>query len=118
MRIGKGKTWMLWAGLIGGVGSPSHASLGMDAVHPAFEITQVPLAAKYRTMGMAFLSDGRMVLLTTNVIGSGEIPDPSPDAAVYLIGGLNTAAPTATRIADMFRQPSGANGVNDKTFAS
>jgi hypothetical protein len=114
-----GKGWMMMAGLVGGlVGKPVHAILGMDAIHPAFEITAVPLALKYRTMGMAFLSDGRMVLLTTTKIGGGETPDPDPDAAVYLVSGANTPAPQVAKIANMFKQPSGVTVVNDRIYVS
>ncbi|MDB5048168.1 MAG: hypothetical protein JWO30_1239 [Fibrobacteres bacterium] len=119
MLMANGKAWMVLAGLVGGVViRPAHAVLGMDAVHPAFEIAQVPLAAKYRTMGLAFLSDGRMVILTTGKIGGGEIPDPDPESAVYLVSGLDSPAPIAVKIADMFRQPSGVTVVNDRIFVS
>jgi hypothetical protein len=110
---------MVMAGLVGSLGQfPVRAGLGMDAIHPAFDIAQVPLTAKYKAMGMAFLSDGRMVLLTTNNIGGGEIPSPDPDAAVYILSGVGTASPTAVKIASMFKQPSGVNVVDDKIYVS
>ncbi|MDB5106912.1 MAG: hypothetical protein JWP91_4601 [Fibrobacteres bacterium] len=113
------KAWMVLAGLVGGIAlGPVQAALGMDAVHPAFELAAVPLPAKYRAMGMAFLPDGRMVLLTAGKIGGGEIPEPDPESAVYLISDIASASPSAVKIASMFRQPSGVNVVDDKIFVS
>jgi len=119
VKVAKGIRGMVMAGLVGGLAQmPAWAILAQDAIHPAFDITQVPLVSKYRTMGMAFLSDGRMVLLTTNKIGGGEIPDPDPESAVFLISDLDKANPTSVKIANMFRQPSGVNVVNDKIYVS
>lgn len=119
MRLGRGKKWLVMAAMAGvASGLPAHAMLATDAVHPAFQLSQVPLAAKYHTMGMAFLSDGSLVILTTGIIGGGEIPDPDPESAVYIIKGIGQGAPTETKIANMFRQPSGVNVVNDKIYVS
>ena len=46
--------------------SPGKASAALpdNGIHPAFDIKEVPLPDKYRTMGIDFLSDGRMVIAT------------------------------------------------------
>ena len=118
-----GCSWWVRAGLVGSlaVAVGAGTALGgipMDGVHPAFDIATVPLPSKYAAMGLAFLSDGRMVLLTTGKIGGGEIPDPDPESAVYIVSGLGTASPAAVKIAAMFKQPSGVNVVNDKIYVS
>lgn len=111
--------WLALAGLVGGLaGRPALATLPMDGKHPAFDIVPVPLTAKYKTMGLAFLSDGRMVVLTTGKIGGGEIPDPDPEAAVYIVSGQGTQSPQAVKIAANFLQPSGVNVVADKIYVS
>lgn len=111
--------WMAFTGLLGVLaGRPALATLPMDAVHPAFEISAVPLTAKFKTMGLAFLSDGSMVVLTTGKIGGGEVPDPDAEAAVYIVSGQGGSSPQATRIASNFLQPSGVNVVNDKIYVT
>src|SRR4051812_21698682 len=47
------------------------------SMHPDFDLSQAGLATPYKTMGMAFLSDGRMILGTTEAIGGGEVPPSS-----------------------------------------
>ncbi|MDB5049063.1 MAG: hypothetical protein JWO30_2134 [Fibrobacteres bacterium] len=98
---------------------PAAAALPANGVHPAFDIREVALPDKYRTMGVAFLSDGRMVLLTTGIMGGGEVPNPDPNSCVFLVtGATGTGAIQVAKIASDFRQPSGVNVVNDKIYVS
>jgi len=92
-------------------------SLGYSdgTAHPSYVVSKVPLNTTFRTMGMAFLSDGRMVVAAT-FQGTGEITPPDTGSAIYLISGISTPNPTVVKIADMFREPSGVVVVNDKIF--
>ncbi len=95
-----------------------HADLQPNAIHPAYEIREVRLPSKYNTIGLAFLSDGRMVILTAGVIGGGEIPPPNSGSAVYLASGVDGASPSIVKIASMFKQPSGLTVVNDTVYVA
>ena len=100
--------------------APAGAVLAPNAVNPAYSVTALGLPEQYHTMGIGFLSDGRMVVLTTGIIGGGEIPNPDANSAVYLVRGATGASGTiqVSKIASMFRQPSGVNVVNDKIYVS
>ncbi|MDB5104399.1 MAG: hypothetical protein JWP91_2088 [Fibrobacteres bacterium] len=88
-------------------------------VHPAFDIKELGLPDKYRTMGIDFLSDGRMVLVTTGTMGGGEVPNPDPNSCVFIVSGATgTGTIQVSKIASDFRQPSGVNVVNDKIYVS
>ncbi len=98
---------------------PAGATLGANAVNPAYDIKEVGLPDKYMTMGIDFLSDGRMVLLTTGNEGGGEVPNPDPNSCVFIVGGVTNAGTIQmTKIASNFRQPSGVNVVNDKIYVA
>src|SRR4051812_33890690 len=112
---------MVWAMALGIVLAitPGRANIPPNAIHPSLDIKTIPIPDMYRTMGIGFLSDGRMVLLTTNIIGGGEMPNPDPDACVFLISGTKDFNNiTVTKIASNFRQPSGVNVVNDKIYVA
>jgi hypothetical protein len=90
-----------------------------SAVHPAFDQKEIGLPNKYHTMGIAFLSDGRMVIVTSGIIGGGEVPEPDANSCVFIISGVTgNGSVQAAKIASGFRQPSGVNVVNDKIYVS
>src|SRR4051812_13835451 len=70
--------------------APTSASANIleTAIHPAFDIKQIPLPDMYRTMGIGFLSDGRMVLVTTGIMGGGEVPKADANSCVFLVSGV------------------------------
>jgi hypothetical protein len=61
-----------------------------------------------------------MVILTTEIIGSGEVPNPNPNSCVFLIRGVTGGGGPvqADKIACGFRQPSGVSVVDDKIYVS
>lgn len=98
---------------------PASAILGPNAVNPAYEIKTLALPEMYRTMGIDFLADGRMVLLTTGTMGGGEVPNVDPNSCVYLVGNhAGSGTPTASKISCNFRQPSGVNVVEGKIYVT
>lgn len=92
-----------------------------DAMHPDYEMREVPLAEKYKTTGMGFLSDGRMVVASTDFIGGGEVPAASPEGKLLLItnpGSANSADIKVKEIADNWKQIMGVTIVDDKIYVS
>ena len=59
-----------------------------DAIHPDFELCEVKMPARYKTMGLAFLTDGTLVLATTEMVGGGEVPEADPGHQVFLVRGI------------------------------
>jgi hypothetical protein len=108
---------------IAGMAMSATLALGSisDAMHPDYTMATVPLVEMYKTMGMGFLSDGRMVLVTTEFIGGGEAPPPSVNHKLLII--TNPGAATAgdvkvKEVANMWIQPSGLTIVDNKIFVS
>jgi hypothetical protein len=91
-----------------------------DSVHPDFEIAEIKLPALYKTMGLGFLSNGTMVLATTETIGMGEIPKEDPLHQIFLITGASTTAlpKSMIEIANSWKQIAGITVVDDKIFVS
>ncbi|MDQ3000983.1 MAG: hypothetical protein M3Y08_06945 [Fibrobacterota bacterium] len=89
-------------------------------MHPDFELKEVVLPNLYKTTGMEFLSDGRLVIATTDFIGGGELPPdgPSPDHKVLIISNPGGASPTVKEVANKWLQPIGVTIVNDKVYIS
>lgn len=88
-------------------------------MHPDFEIREVPLGARYKTMGMAFLSDGRLAIATSEFIGGGEVPDSGgADRKVLIISDPGGASPQVKEIANGWLQPSGLVAVDDTLYVS
>ncbi|HKP95614.1 MAG TPA: hypothetical protein VJ385_07645 [Fibrobacteria bacterium] len=91
-------------------------------MHPDYEMKEVPLAAKYKTMGMGFLSDGRMVLATTDFIGGGEVPATGNVNHKILIitnpGAADAANVQVKEVANTWRQIAGISIVEDKIYVS
>ena len=71
-------------------------------------------------MGIDWLSDGRMVVVSTDFEGGGEIPTaPRAASKVTLVSGLlNGGTITTKDIATNFKMPTGVTVVNDKIYVS
>ncbi len=70
--------------------------------------------------GMSWLSDGRMVLLTSDYQQHGQMPYPGhPRSKVTLLSGLTGGGSVvATDIATHFKLPTGVEVVNDRIYVS
>lgn len=105
-----------------GLGITAAFSAIPEAAHPDVDLTLVPLPAKYKTMGMAFLKDGRMVLATTDFIGGGEMPAAKSDKhKLLLITGATQSDPAKVvveEIANTWWQMAGIVVANDKLYVS
>jgi hypothetical protein len=115
--------------LLGAIGA--HAQdFPENQPNPRVVLTNVP-STDFGNMGMGFLSDGRMVLLSNGTIaltsqsdlGGGDIQNPTAtrDFAVYLISGLSAkgalTSVTATKILDQLTgPPPGIVVVNDTVY--
>jgi hypothetical protein len=92
-----------------------------DTKNPSLIIEQIPLPATYMGMGIGFLSDGRMVLATTEIeTVNGEIPPAKPGSQIMLVDGMTGSMSNLTvkKVADMWKQPSGVTVVNDKVYVT
>jgi hypothetical protein len=91
-----------------------------DAPHPDYALSPLLMPAYYKTMGIAFMKDGTMVLATTAVIGGGEVPVADAKSKVYLVKGASTDALPAEvkEIANTWKQPSGVTVAADRVFVS
>jgi hypothetical protein len=100
----------------------SMAAAGIpDAMHPDFDLKEVPLPAKYKTMGLGFLSDGRMVLATTEQIGGGEVPAADPVNKLFVVtnpGASDAASIRIKEVANNWKQMVGVTIVDDKIYVS
>jgi hypothetical protein len=67
-------------------------------------------------MGFDWLSDGRMVLFTTDYIGQDTKPGNRPRAKVSIVSTPVGPGATVTTIASHFKQPAGIKVVNDKIW--
>lgn len=90
-----------------------------DAAHPDFAVTEIPLPLQYKTMGLAFLKDGRMALAITEFVGWGEMPASTSDKQkILLVEGPGTPSPKVTEISHTWFQPSGLTAAGDKLYAA
>ncbi len=121
MRVGIIKTFAMVVGLVAGLAGTAKATIA-DAAHPDFSLTEVPFAAKYKTMGLNFLMDGRMVLAVIDYIGGGDVPlNPSAGTKVLLVTGYNSTNPSDIKvdeISNTWLQLAGATVANDKLYVS
>lgn len=105
-----------------GLGITATFSAIPEAAHPDIDLSLVPLPAKYKTMGMAFLKDGRMVLATTDFIGGGEMPAAKSEKhKILLVTGATQSDPTKVvveEIANTWWQMAGVVVANDKLYVS
>ncbi|MDB5105399.1 MAG: hypothetical protein JWP91_3088 [Fibrobacteres bacterium] len=92
-----------------------------DTKNPSLVIETVPMPATYMNMGFAFLSDGRMVMATTEIeTVNGEIPPAKPGSMIQIVSGLtgDMSKLSVRKVADMWKQPSGVTVVEDKVFVA
>ncbi|MDB5102946.1 MAG: hypothetical protein JWP91_635 [Fibrobacteres bacterium] len=115
------KTFGLGKRVFAGMAVSASIAMGTipDAMHPDFELKEVALPTKYKTMGMGFLSDGRLAIATSEFIGGGEIPgSASVDHKVLLISDPGGTAPTVKEVANTWLMMVGLTVVNDKIYVS
>ena len=82
---------------------------------------EVPFPDTYKTMGIGFLSDGRMVLATTEEIGWGEVPRASTAHKLYIVSSPGSESGSAIKvkeIANNWKQMIGVTVVNDTVYVS
>src|SRR5688500_13967635 len=85
-----------------------------DAPHPDFELREIKMPARYKTMGLAFLKDGTLVLATTETIGGGEVPVANPGHQILLVRGASPdSLPTIREISNTWNQIAGITVVQD-----
>ncbi len=89
-----------------------------DAVHPDYVLKEVPLPDRYRCMGLQPLADGRMAMAGIDDIGGGEIPRTSAITAVYIVTGIEGAAPRLKEVANSWKQIAGLVVADDKLYVS
>jgi hypothetical protein len=92
-----------------------------DAKNPSLIIEPIPMPALYMHMGLGFLSDGRMVVATTEIeTVNGEIPPAKPGSMIMIVDGVtgDMSKLTVKKVADMWKQPSGVTIVNDKIYVT
>lgn len=90
-----------------------------DAVHPDFTVSEVPLPAQYKTMGLAFLKDGRMALAITDFVGWGEMPASASNRhKILLVEGPGTPTPKVAEISHTWLQLSGLTVAGDRLYAA
>src|SRR5690606_20216818 len=74
--------------------APAGGQTPDSTIHPDFRLQELRMPAKYKTMGLAFLGDGTLVLAATEEIsekiGMGDMPKPSVENRIYLVQGLST----------------------------
>lgn len=118
------------AGLVLAMACGAFAQAFTSAVNPKLVTTAVPNSS-YANMGLAFLSDGRMLLLGaaintvqppgTGAMGQGYITPADGNQALYLVSGLSAkgslAGVTVVKILDSLTgPPPGVVVVNDTVY--
>lgn len=90
-----------------------------DVIHPDFELCEAKMPAKYKTMGLAFLTDGTLVLATTETVGGGEVPAVDPGHQVFLFRGISPdSLPVVEEISNSWNQIAGIAVAQDRVFVS
>src|SRR4051812_29211496 len=90
-----------------------------DAVHPDYTLAELQMPSRYKTMGLAFLKDGTMVLATIGTIGAGEVPAEDADCKVFLVKGASTdSLPEMTEVSNTWKQLSGVTVAEDRVYVS
>src|SRR4051812_34520106 len=90
-----------------------------DSAHPDFNITEIPMPDRYKTMGLAFLDDGRLALASMETVGGGEIPLVDSSHQILLIKGLAEAGKIEVKpIAILWHQVAGLTVAEGKLYAS
>lgn len=62
------------------------AKIPDNAIHPAYDLKTIPMPAMYKTMGMDFLPDGRLVF-ATGYVEDGKTT-PGEESRVYVASGV------------------------------
>jgi hypothetical protein len=102
-----------------GFGITDAAGAIPDTVHPDFSVSEIPMPGQYKTMGLAFLKDGRMALAVTDFVGWGEMPAAASNKhKILLVDGPGTSSPKVTEIAHTWFQLSGLTVAGDKLYAA
>ncbi len=91
-----------------------------DSTHPDYDLRVVAMPLQFKTMGLAFLPDGSLALATTDAVGGGEVPDPSPEHKVYLLRGASPdSLPSLLReISHGWKQISGIVAVGERIYVA
>ncbi|MDB5106496.1 MAG: rane protein [Fibrobacteres bacterium] len=91
-----------------------------DSVHPDFTLHELRMPAEYKTMGLAFLKDGTLVLATTDVVGGGEVPLEDANHKVFLVNAPSEdSLPAGMReISNGWEQIAGITVVDDRVYVS
>lgn len=90
-----------------------------DSAHPDFELGEIRMPALYKTMGLAFLENGTLVLATAaGDLGLGEVPKSDPGNKVLLIEGASTVAmpDRITEVANSWKQITGLNVLDGRIY--
>lgn len=90
-----------------------------DQAHPSYTLREVPVTQKFRTMGLAFLPDGRMAI-STGIITENPTA-PRAENAVYVLSGVTGDAVSTVevkKLADNFITTSGLVMAEGKLFVS
>ncbi|MEO6097803.1 MAG: hypothetical protein ABIW76_19960, partial [Fibrobacteria bacterium] len=91
-----------------------------ETVHPDFDLREIKLPARYKTMGLAFLKDGTLALGTSETIGMGEVPEADAANKVFLIKGVSADSQPAliTEVANGWKQIAGVTVAENRLFVS
>lgn len=104
--------------------APIHGETPDSTVHPDFHLKELQMPSRYKTMGLAFLGDGTLVLAATEEIAEkiamGEVPKPDPKNKVFLVKGISTdTLPVRIReVAHSWKQVTGVTVVEDRIFVA
>jgi hypothetical protein len=107
--------WTLILGM-----ASAFAETPANQVHPDFKLEEVKLPARYKTMGMDFLPDGRMVLGVIETVGMGEVPPADTGNKVLLISGLGSKPENVSvkEVSRTWNQISGVTVAEGKVYVS
>ena len=121
MRIGMMKALFLAAGLSAVLDVQASAGLADTSVHPDYILKTVPFPEKFKTMGLNFMKDGRMVVTVMNEI-SGDVPSTATtNTKVMMVTGYNQDDPAKLKIEEIsntWLQLVGSTVANDKLYVS
>lgn len=107
--------------LLGGISA--FADISTTQIHPDFTLETVKMPAMYKTMGLDFLPDGRMVLGVIELIQGQSIGDVPPadagDKVIVFDGvGKTPEVITAKEVSNTWHQISGLKVVDGKIYVS
>ncbi len=123
MERKQGRAWGVLgyaSALIGALlARPAGARIADDMVHPAWEVKEIPMPAKYRSMGLGFLPDGKMVL-ATGYVEDGKT-DPGDESNILIVSGVTDPAMDNIKVANVgtrYINPSGVVIVGSTIYVS